>query len=188
MPVTCPVCETPNPEDAAECAQCGKVLAVDADLLEDVAPLPGLEQTLQDRVDADGEAIPGLEPTLVADPHLEAPDQPIPGVERTQLEEDPEAPVNWMGGAPIDLGRELDSGERTPAPQDTGTCPWCGSPATGAVCDNCGRRRSRYSAPPAAAQAQAVAGDDVMCPACFARVAPGPRCVECGVPFPVAEL
>ena len=184
----CPVCETENSEDAAECASCGRKLAIDADLLEDVAPLPGLELTLQDAVQTDAAPLPGLEFTQVADPHLQVPDEKVPGVEHTQLEEDPEAPLNWSpGSVALDYGRELDDGVRTPAPQDTGTCPWCGAPADDAVCGSCGRRRSRYTAAPPAA-AQQASGEIVMCPSCFSRVPRTDRCQECGMPFPLQEL
>ncbi len=185
----CPVCETENPDESAECSNCGKQLALDADLLEDVEPVPGLELTLQDKVDTDAERLPGLEFTQVADPRLQVPDEKVPGVEHTQLEEDPEAPVNWIAGStPLDSGREADDGVRTPAPQDTGTCPWCGAPAEDAVCGNCGRRRSRYTAPPAAAVPEQGSGEIVMCPACFSRVPRTERCQECGSPFPLQEL
>jgi hypothetical protein len=189
MPAKCPVCETDTPDDAMECPTCGKVLATDADLVEDVPLIDGLEQTLQEKITADdAQLIPGLEQTQIADKLLKVADEHVPDVEYTQLEEDPSAPVNWMGGAPIDLGREPDDGVRTPAPQDTGTCPWCSAPATGAVCDNCGRRRSRYSTPPAQPEVRLEPGDGILCPACFARVPPGARCNECGVPFAVVEL
>ncbi|HUJ27419.1 MAG TPA: hypothetical protein VLW85_15450 [Myxococcales bacterium] len=183
----CPLCETENRGDALECANCGKQLASEADVLDDVAPLPGLEQTLQDAVDVPTQVMADLETTQLASPGLQVDVVPTPGVEHTEIEQDPEAPLNWVAGqVAIDSGRELDREPRTPAPEDTGVCPWCNAPATGLVCDNCGRRRSRYSAP-RGAEAQ-PAGDSVLCPACFARVAPGPRCGECGVPFPGVEL
>src|SRR5438132_12262472 len=139
----CPVCETVNPDDALECAGCGKVLATEAELLENVEPLPGMELTLQAPVDAVIEPIAGLEATELADRHLAVSDEVVPGVERTQIEADPAAPLNWVPGVVIlDRGREVDLDPRTPAPQDTGSCPWCGAPSTDAVCDNCGRRRS----------------------------------------------
>jgi len=188
MPVRCPICEAENADEAVECQNCGKVLAVEADLVEDVAPLPGLEQTLQDKVETDVAVIPELEQTQLASPGLRVSVEVLPGVEHTQIEIDQAAPVNWVAGdVALDRGREQDLDPRTPAPQDTGVCPWCNAPSTGAVCDNCGRRRSRYSAPPAVAQ-QSASGDTVLCPACFARVEQGPRCVECGVPFAVPEL
>lgn len=190
MPVKCPVCETENGDDAAECANCGKQLALDADLLEDVAPIDGLEMTIQDRVDTDAALLPDVEFTQVAaGKDLQVPDEKVPGVEHTQLEIDPEAPVNWIAGnTPLDSGRELDDGVRTPAPQDTGVCPWCGAPSTDAVCDSCGRRRSRYAAAPAAVTGPSQSDEIVMCPACFARVPPADRCGECGTPFPLKEL
>jgi hypothetical protein len=191
MSVKCPICETENPDETLECVQCGKILATEADLLEDIPPIAGLEQTIHDPMEsATGPiaAIPELEQTMVARRDLQVAADVLPGVERTKVEEDPEAPIHWIGGVDLDLGREKDDGVRTPAPQDTGLCPWCNAPATGAVCDNCGRRKSRYSAPPVQQQHATAAGEAVLCPACFARVAPGPRCVECGVPFPLPEV
>src|SRR5438105_854857 len=190
MSLRCPVCETENADDAADCGNCGKILATEAALFADVEPVPGLELTLQRPVETETQTLAELEQTQLAPKDLPVQEEHVPGVEYTQLEQDPAAPLNWTpGNTPIDLGRELDDGERTPAPQDTGTCPWCGAVSTDAVCDACGRRRSRYTAA-AAVVAVALTGreDNVMCPACFARVPPGPRCTECGTPFPVPEL
>src|ERR1051325_2221433 len=126
----CPVCETDNGDDALECANCGKVLASEADVLEDVELIPGLEQTLQDAVDVPTQAMAELEGTQLAPPDLQVDVAPTPGVEHTQIEQDPSAPLNWTPGqVPVDSGRELDNEPRTPAPQDTGVCPWCNAPA-----------------------------------------------------------
>jgi hypothetical protein len=181
----CPLCETDNPDDLPECTDCGKQLHTDAQVLEDVAPLPGLEETMQLSVDVPAETMADLERTLVARSDLRVQVEVVPGVERTQLEEDPSAPINWSGQVVLDRGREEDLDPRTEAPQDDGRCPWCGVEASGAVCDSCGRRRSRYTAAlpvPAAPQSS----ETVLCPACFARVAAVARCVECGVPLSVA--
>lgn len=190
MSVKCPLCDTDNHDSAAECATCGKPLAVNADLLVDVAPVPGLEQTLYDALENGPgivQAVPDLERTQLARRDLRVADEVVPGVERTPIEADPRAPSNWTGGAPIESGREPDDGERTPPPEDTGFCPWCGNPVDGAICDGCGRRVSRYTAPPTAGPSASPTGI-VRCPSCFGRVAAGPRCSECGLPFPVAEL
>ncbi len=181
----CPLCETENPDDAAECASCGKAFAAAVQVDLPVVVVPGLEQTLFDAADGDDagpvEAVPGLEQTMVARRDLRIPEERVEGIEPTQIELDPEAPQFWSGAVTeLELGREVDDGARTPAPKDDGTCPWCHVPATGLVCDSCGRRRSRYSAAPV--QAAATASDETqLCPACFARVPVGPRCVECGV-------
>ncbi|MCA1826524.1 MAG: hypothetical protein ABR567_04450 [Myxococcales bacterium] len=130
----------------------------------------------------------GLEQTQLIEKDVQVPVERVPGVEHTHLEQDPEAPLNWtVGNTPIDLGREMDDGVRTPAPQDDGTCPWCGAPSADAVCDSCGRRRSRFTAAVAARRLQS-SEDTMLCPACFARVPEGARCTECGTPFPVREL
>jgi hypothetical protein len=196
MPVACPVCETQNRDGAVECATCGHAFrAAAAAAVGDVARLDGLEETVRDQEESAAgpvRTIPELESTQVARRDIKAEAQFVPGVEHTRIEVDPNATSLWGGGVELDLGRELDDGVRTPAPEDTGVCPWCSAPSQGAaLCDNCGRRRSRYLQPPAAAAAPAARAreeDNVMCPACFARVRPGPRCVECGVPFPFTEL
>jgi hypothetical protein len=184
----CPVCEAENRPGAHECANCGKILSKDEELLAEIVPVPGLEQTLQPAVDVDAERIPGLEQTQLAEKDLPVRAETVPGVEHTQLEADPEAPLNWTtGNTPLDSGREADDGVRTPAPQDDGTCPWCGSPSTDAVCGSCGRRRSRYTAGGPAGPVE-TSDETMMCPACFARVPHTSRCSECGTPFPLQEL
>lgn len=193
MPVTCPVCETDNSESAWECATCGRVFSSAADAVDEVPPVPGLEHTLHDPQESGSAAVtrlPDLEQTMLARRDLRVSPEVVPNVERTQREEDPDASPRWSAGnLELDHGRELDDGLRTPAPEDTGLCPWCSSPASGAVCDNCGRRRSRYSAPKAAEpERRAAGGESVLCPACFARVPSGARCVECGVPFVPSEI
>jgi hypothetical protein len=182
----CPLCETENPDDAAECASCGKQLQTDAELFEDAAPIEGLEETLADPWESESvviETLPGLEQTQLASRDLRIQDEHVPDVERTQLEADVTVPSFWSE-SDIDLesGREQDLAPRTEKPQDTGTCPWCGAAATCAVCDSCGRRRARYTEAPLAALAR-QSDDTILCPACFARVATGLRCPECGVPF-----
>ncbi len=193
MSVKCPVCETVNSDEAAECTDCGKVLFAEADLVDDVAPIEGLEETIHDpRESATGPiaTLAELEQTQLARRDLKVFEEVVPGVEHTQLESDPDAVTFWGGGVDpdLELGREPDDGQRTPAPQDTGLCPWCTAPATSAVCDNCGRRRLRYSVPVASAPVAQAEDDTLLCPSCFARVPPGVRCTECGVPFPVVEL
>ena len=186
----CPLCETDNPEGAAECAGCGKAFATAAPPDLPLDPVPGLEQTVlaPDRAEAAPDPVPGLERTQLARRDLRIVEERVADVEQTQLESDPAATQFWSGGVTeVDLGREADDGARTPAPLDDGTCPWCRAPATGAVCDACGRRRSRYSVAPVPAAAAAGSEETQLCPACFARVPIGPRCVECGVRFS-AEL
>jgi len=191
MSVRCPVCEAENPAGSAECGQCGKMFAAERLLIEPVPTLAGLEQTLIDPLESgpdEVERLPIVEPTMLARRDLAVQAEAVPGVEHTQIEVDIAAPVNWtLAAVEIDRGRELDSDPRTPAPTDTAVCPWCGAPSLDLVCDGCGRRKSRFSVAPAAVRA-AASDDTVLCPACFARVATGPRCVECGVPFPLQEL
>jgi hypothetical protein len=190
----CLVCEAENLDDAAECASCGKVLRVaGADLLAGEAPrMDGLESTQLSDVDlaVPSELLPGIERTQVLDSG--APSQWTGGdlaLERTMLEVDPSAVSSWTGVVELDRGREEDAGPRTPVAAESANCPWCGVPSLGAVCDSCGRRKSRYTRPPASADARsAVGGETVSCPSCFARVPQGERCSDCGLPFPLQEL
>ncbi|HET9753535.1 MAG TPA: hypothetical protein VFP52_11260 [Myxococcales bacterium] len=188
----CPVCDTDNLDDAAECASCGKALRQEGEGGAEVAP------------------IDGLLPTHLAYPDLAVVVDPVPGLEATRLDEDaslptswtagplelsptalaadPGAPSSWTGEVDLDPGRELDAGPRTPVPPETAICPWCGAASLGAVCDGCGQRKLRYSAAPEREAAAADAGETVSCPSCFARVAPDARCSDCGTPFPLQEL
>jgi hypothetical protein len=192
MTMKCPICETDNSEDVPECATCGRRFFSDADMVEEVAPIDGLEQTIHDPIESaigPVQTLPELERTQIARKDLAIVVETVPDVERTPIEADPDAISRWtVGPVDLDLGRFPDDGERTPAPMDSGVCPWCNAPAQDAVCDNCGRRRSRFTAPVVVPETDRVQGEDVLCPACFARVPPGVRCIECGVPFPVVEL
>lgn len=179
----CALCETENPEDAAECSNCGKQLHADADVLEQVRPLEGLEETVRDPLESgvDPDRMPEIEDTQIASRGLRIADERVPDIERTRIEVDAAAPSSWTAGRlELESGRETGASEPTPPPEDHGVCPWCGAQAQGAVCDSCGRRRSKYTEP--ASRSGAAATDEtVLCPACFARVAADARCAECGV-------
>jgi hypothetical protein len=185
----CPVCEADNLDDAVECAGCGRMFASGQGAGEAGGALEGLETT-------------HFAPTGPARPEL------LPGVERTQIEADPQVASEWTAGelalestqheaaagataastaaAEIDRGRAPPSRERTPV-AESASCPWCGEASRGAICDACGRRKSRYAAPAPEREA-AVSGETVTCPACFARVSREVRCSDCGMPFPLQEL
>ena len=183
----CPVCETSNGDDAVECAQCGRQLRRASEVPGFAPPVAGLEPTLPETVEAPADPLPDLEPTAVASARLRAPQERLE-VERTPIEADPAAPQTWTaGGLELESGRDVDTDERTPVPADEGTCPWCGAQSSAALCNSCGRPRSRYLASPPRDEA-AGEQDSVLCPACFSRVAAGARCVECGVPLPLREL
>lgn len=191
----CTLCETDNPDDLPECTGCGKILLVQTAPDAYVMLIDGLEETVRDPLESAGgpvQAMGELEGTAIARKDLRIEAEPMMAVERTQLESDPSAQLFWSGGAPdLDLGREAADPERTAAPVDNGLCPWCGAPATGAVCDACGRRRSRFSKPAAQTAVRASRQDDddqLTCPACYSRVPPGPRCPSCHVPFAPREL
>jgi hypothetical protein len=165
----CPVCDADNLDDAVECPTCGRPLGPAADPVND-QPLDGLEMTRL--------------PPADFDPAPEA----IPGLEQTQVEADPRAPLQWTPGAlEVETGREARS-ERTPVPDESATCPWCGATSLGALCDACGRRKSRYAAPPPEKRQRSGPAETVTCPSCFARVLHEVRCSDCGLPFPLQEL
>ena len=183
----CPVCDTDNPLTAVECASCGRVLRRPTEVPGFAPPIDGLDPTLHAAAEVDVERVPELEPTAVATRSLRAPEERLE-VERTPYEASGAA-QNWSAG-PLELerGREEDQGPRTAPPVDSGACPWCGAVSSSAVCDSCGRHRARhFAAPLPPPDAPSSALDAVMCPACFARVAAGARCAECGVPLPVRE-
>src|SRR2546425_8370472 len=169
----CPVCEADNLDDAVECAGCGRMFASGPGVGEEGGPLEGLETTHFAPTDA-------------------APPESLPGVERTQLEADPQAASEWTAGelALESTQHEVAVGptsrERTPV-AESASCPWCGEASLGAICDACGRRKARYAAPAPEREA-AVSGETVTCPACFARVSREVRCSDCGMPFPLQEL
>jgi len=159
----------------------------------EVAALDGLEltQVASSEVSVEVDALPGLEGTQF-EADAASPSQwtagPLP-LERTQHEAAAGATPAWTADLELDLGREPDSGERTPMQPETATCPWCGAVSLAAVCDACGRQKSRYLEPVQREEAVAVAdGETMTCPSCFARVAQGIRCSDCGVPFPLQEL
>lgn len=179
----CALCETENPDDLPECSNCGKQLHAEAQVLEQVRPLEGLEETLRDPLESgvDPERMPEIEETQIASRGLRIADERVPNLERTPIEADPSAPSAWTAGRlELESGRETDASPRTVLPEDQGVCPWCGAQSQGAVCDSCGRRRSKYTEAAPAAGARA-SDETVLCPACFARVAADARCAECGV-------
>jgi hypothetical protein len=170
----CPVCDADNLDDAVECAGCGRMFASGQGAGGEGGPLEGLETT-------------HFAPTGLARP------ESLPGVERTQIEADPQAASEWTAGE-LALESTLHevavgptSRERTPVAAESASCPWCGEASLGAICDACGRRKARYAAPAPEREA-AVSGETVTCPACFARVSREVRCSDCGMPFPLQEL
>jgi len=185
----CPLCDTENA--GSYCTTCGKAFEGTDGSGDELAPIEGLLAT------------------QVAPPDLAVHVDPLPGLEHTQLESqmdvaqnwtagnlplertnhDPSADVPARGGADpqLDLGRETDLGERTPAPAETAVCPYCGTPSLDAICDTCGRQKFRASPAPEAIAAVA-SGEITVCPSCFARVAKAVRCSDCGMPFPLQEL
>ena len=156
-------------------------------------PMPGLEPTALTALTAlelsaaAGAAEPlgpllELERTMLAPRTLRVEVQPLEVSSSAQETAAPGAPSFWDAAAPeLEPSRSEPDGMRTPAASDDGICPFCGAQGADAVCDACGRRKRLYGAP--AGAGPSASGDSVVCPACFSRVARGPRCLECGVPF-----
>jgi len=189
----CPVCDTDNLHDAAECASCGKTLRAEGDEVASQAPaLEGLLSThaADAELPVEVEPVPDLTPTrLHADEAAPVSWTAGPlALEHTALAIDPKAVSSWTGEVEVDSGRERDAGPRTPVAPETALCPWCGAASLSAVCDGCGQRKLRYAAAPEQVAARRDAEATVSCPSCFARVAPDPRCSDCGTPFPAQEL
>src|SRR6266478_3948722 len=156
----CPVCDSDNLDDSAECVSCGKAFPSRAEDGRAAAALEELEMTQVAPPEAPVrvEPLAGLEHTRLpadraAQSQWTAEAMPL---ERTQHEVDAEAQGAWEGEIEVDPGREPDSGERT--------------------------------ALPAEAPQRASEEGSVTCPACFARVAREVRCSDCGMPFPLQEL
>jgi DNA-directed RNA polymerase subunit RPC12/RpoP len=180
----CPVCESDNPRDATECIGCGKKLSGRPDAIGEGPRLEDLEQTLYTQgADAPAQFLPEMEQTRLVSKAIAVDAELIPGVERTQIEVDPGVASLWTSGIEVESGRETDDGVRTLAPQDE-ACPFCGAVAAGLLCDNCGRRKTLYLEP----VEEGPSEDTVRCPACLSRVLAGPRCSDCGLPFPVTEI
>ena len=117
-----------------ERSQIRTVNAVQQIAQETDEPIAGLELTLQPPVEAEAEPLPDLEQTQLFEKDVQVPIETVPGVEHTRLEQDLDAPLNWTpGNTPLDPGREVDDGVRTPAPEESANCPWCGSPSLDAV-------------------------------------------------------
>jgi hypothetical protein len=187
----CPVCDAENADTALECQLCGKTLQREESPEPTAAgeTLLGLERTSAEATPAP-DVIPPfaeLERTSISAPGLQVNVQPI-DIERSDVVSPAGAASFWDAGAPdLTLDRAEDDGVRTPSPAEDGLCAYCGEYSIDVLCANCGQRRDRFTSPPPPQRSSAPrpgGGDRLLCPACFARVPPGIRCIECGVPFP----
>jgi hypothetical protein len=151
-----PACPVCETENPGNAVECAGCGKV----LRNAASIPGFAPPIE-----------GLEPTLQEAAQTDV--EPLPGLELTAVgsrdveiaeehlpvERTPHAsngaPVNWVPGElDLESGREIDVGPRTP----------------------------RNAAPSDADAPKST--ETILCPACLARVFPGIRCVECGVPLP----
>lgn len=174
--VVCPVCEHAQ-AGGLECEVCGRPLPTAPQAALAIAPLEGLEPTLQPAAAeaAGGEGVPGLEPTL--QPAAAAADgEAVPGLERT-----PAAPVDPTIEPIADVER---LGEGT---HDLPTlipavivCRYCRTPAAPGekLCGRCGMRLPTLGPAAAAPQREeptrlCTCGTPIrgpLCPSCGARV------------------
>ena len=156
-----------------ECENCGRLFPAPPPPLEEFAPLPDLEPTLQpDRgEEAILEEVPGIEPTAAAPVELPATEALV------DLERITRAPVDPPIEALADLERLRDDGppERTPLPAVV-VCRYCRTEASPGqrICGSCGMRL-----PIVAAQVQAAGEEPVRLCSCGAPLQGG-RCRSCG--------
>ena len=176
----CPVCETPRPPGALECPTCGRIFEKAAE-----AALAELR-------------LPDLEPTMVADPGLLAPQETVPGLETTALElgaavaaVEPVPDLEATAAAPVAVGvveRPADLEPTAQAPAEPKSqlgesrCRYCGNSGqpAGLFCDRCGMRLPRLREEPTAA-AGAPVPEGVACRACGCRRFVEGRRADCGL-------
>lgn len=155
----CPVCDAENEPLVLECETCGKALAGRAEVSAPAGEMPDLERT------------------HVASPDLAVDVQPLE-VARSALEGPPPGTQSFWDAAPPEL-------EPVQAAAPPGAAPfWDATPPEVDRGREDGGEAPAWARAPAGARSIAGGADPVLCPACFSRVEPGPRCVECGVPFP----
>jgi len=182
----CPVCETPNPPNLAECATCGKVLVKVA--------VP----------DAPSAALADLETGRLDSSAIAAPVAPMPELDLARA-----APVNVLDERTpdLDLGRNAPVGnvladatpdmertavaekEWTPEASGPVQCRACGTPQadpTSIFCGHCGRRLPVRQVLAGELILDATpAGEEtrVRCFSCGAKVEPADLCSDCGMPL-----
>ena len=179
----CPVCETPIPPAALECATCGHIFhhaAVDAS----IAPLAELEPTSAKDLDVPVEATPGLEATAfegVPNPAAEV----IADLETTAT-----GAVQVGFDATPDLEPTRISEDDLPTAVPTVIrCRYCGTEgqAQGLFCDRCGMRLPRLGDAVAEEEGDAPVPEGTKCRVCSGRMFAAGRCTECGARQPSAE-
>ena len=178
----CPVCETPHPPGALECAICGRVFAA-GEAAAAAGTLEGLEPTHNGPLPAvPTEILPGLEVTSLATPALAAvPATLLPDLETTQLP----VPAGAIAvDVPPDLERTLHDPVGGPSATGPVICRGCGAVGqeTGYFCDRCGRRLPRVRIAEAELVDDGLPGEVAPCRACGARRIVAGVCTDCGIP------
>lgn len=182
----CPVCETPQPRGALECATCGRVFFAAADAAVAAASLPELEPTMlaEPQLAVAADVVPGLEVTSFAEQSARAapPGEAVVGLETTGLP----TPVGAVAvEVPPDLERTVQAPVGGPPSGYEVICQNCGATgqAEGLYCDRCGTRLSRPPPEDDLPMIDGIALDDetsTMCKACGARRVSNGRCLDCG--------
>jgi hypothetical protein len=183
--IPCPVCETPNPPGAPECATCGRTFVVQA--VGD-APAGTLADLDLGRIDSSGIAV--NEPAIAdLDLARAAPVNVVADV-TPDLELGRSAPVNVVADATPDVEQTaVATKEWTPEAEGPPVCRACGTPHTdpnSVFCANCGRRVPVRAALTGIILDAVPVGDPdekVKCHACGARVQLAEMCSDCGMPM-----
>ena len=184
----CPVCEHQQ-EFGVECEVCGKDLGGLDDLgAPPAAPqvVEGLEATIGERVGEIAlDAVADLEVTTFSAGEVAV--ESMTDMERTE-----NAPVGTLLAervADMTDDRAPDDGARTAAPTGAVTCRYCRNvQAEGVICEKCGMRLPKVSAPVVAATGvkPEQSTETVRCRSCGAPAKPGQRCTDCGREVPPA--
>ena len=179
----CPVCETPIPPGALECATCGHIFQVAA-VNASIVALPELEPTRARDLDVPIEATPGLEPT-----NFEAAPAP-PAAAMPDLETTATGPVQVAVEATPDLQPTRMAEDELPSALPTAIrCRYCGNEGQveGLFCDRCGMRLPRMGETEVEPEAgEAPLPEGAKCRNCGWRGFANGRCTECGALQPSA--
>jgi len=182
----CPVCETPNPPNAAECANCGKVFFTTAIADQPAGTLAELDVARVDsaRIAVVPDVTPDLELARAAP--VQVANDVTPDIELGRS-----APVtNVVQDTTPDMERTaIADKEWTPETEGPIACRACGTPQsdpTSIFCLNCGRHLPiRPAMQGVIIDALPVTNPEekVKCFACGARVYPADLCSDCGMPM-----
>lgn len=189
----CPVCETPNPPNASECATCGKVFFKAA--VPD-APASTLAELELGRIDAKAIPVP-LDVTPDLDlGRTDAKAIAVPLDITPDLDLGRSAAVQNVVNDPTPEMEQTAIAEKEWTPMSEGpvVCRACGTPQTdltSILCGNCGRKLPVLPALQGvvldAVPVKQGEQEKVKCFSCGARVYPAELCSDCGMPMKPVE-